>query len=135
MTQTVGIMMTRRLGLLLLAAPLLYAQQPAASGIFLRLQSRDTLSVERFTRVADSLVGEIAQGGQITHYKASVRPDGSVARFEFAGNPPQIQSAQLDMGPTLIEGQRTRFGGAVFPVRMVNPTRPMPVLFPSVAHY
>src|SRR5207249_423635 len=46
---------------------------------------------------------------------------------------PQIQSAQLDISPTRIEGQRTRFGGAVFPVRMVIATKPMPVLLPSVA--
>ncbi|HEU0054167.1 MAG TPA: hypothetical protein VFQ39_13365, partial [Longimicrobium sp.] len=77
---------------LVLAAPA-WAQQAAPapeSGAFVVTIGRDTLAVEKFTRTADRLKGEIvSRSPRTVHrtYDATLNPDGSVARIELTSRP------------------------------------------------
>jgi len=58
----------------------------AESGGFVTRIGADTLIVERFTRTADRLEGEVVVRNPVTatrRYTARLRPDGSISRFEI----------------------------------------------------
>ncbi|HEX5724342.1 MAG TPA: DUF2911 domain-containing protein [Longimicrobiaceae bacterium] len=67
------------------AAGPLQAQEPE-TGAFVVTIGRDTLAVERYTRTADRLQGEVigrAPRATSSTYDAVLRPDGSIARIEI----------------------------------------------------
>lgn len=87
---------------LLLPLPLL-GQKPA--GFVVRLGS-DTIAMERYTRTATRLEGDVVNRvprTRVTHYVADLGPDGRVIRFEFAsrpvaaapGGPPTIHAVEI----------------------------------------
>ena len=66
-------------------SPALVTSQAPAVGEFVEFRGTDTASVERFTRDASSLSGEIFQRGFHTRYTARLRADQSVEHLEFDG--------------------------------------------------
>ncbi|MGH7517010.1 MAG: DUF2911 domain-containing protein [Gemmatimonadales bacterium] len=65
------------------------AQAPERGGFVVRMGS-DTLSVERFTRSATQLEGEVVSlvpMARAVRYTASLNPDATVSRIEIAGEP------------------------------------------------
>lgn len=80
-------------------------QQAAASGAFVVRMGSDTLAVETYTRSPGRLQGELVVRSPRTavrRYTATLRPDGSIARFEAdyfpagATTPAQRATAELE---------------------------------------
>ena len=87
---------TVRLILALTVLPLSAAAQEQA-GFIVRMGS-DTLAVERFTRSTTELQGEVVSlvpMARAVRYKAALNPDGTVSRFNIAGEPAATGSAGL----------------------------------------
>ncbi|HEU0076641.1 MAG TPA: hypothetical protein VFQ76_03265, partial [Longimicrobiaceae bacterium] len=79
--------------------PLLLALQPApaaaqgspASGTYVVRLGSDTIAVEEFTRTADAIRGrQVVRSPrtQIREYSGTLRPDGTLSRFEIAFRAP-----------------------------------------------
>ena len=67
------------------------AQAAPETAAFVVTLGRDTLAVERYTRTADRLTGELVVRSPRTAvrtYTATLRPDGSVSRFEMTSRVP-----------------------------------------------
>jgi hypothetical protein len=65
------------------------AQAPERGGFIVRMGS-DTLAVERFTRSATQLEGEVVSLvplARVVRYTATLNPDATVSRFEISGEP------------------------------------------------
>lgn len=80
-------------------------QQAADSGAFVVRMGSDTLALERYTRTGDRLEGELVVRSPRTavrRYTATLRPDGSIARFEVSflapGASAPTQRAVADLG-------------------------------------
>ena len=66
------------------------AQQQPESAAFVTTIGNDTIVVEKYTRTADRLTGEMVSRSPRTvqrSYTAELRPDGSVSRLEFTTRP------------------------------------------------
>ena len=71
--------------LLATAAPLL-AQSPQSSGGFITTLGRDTIAIERFTRRADRIEGDVAirnPRARTIHYVATIGPKGTVTKVDM----------------------------------------------------
>lgn len=106
--------MHRLLVPLLLAAPASALAQgtPAGGGApagaaFVVMLGADTVAVERFTRTAARLEGERVvrfPRTSVTHYVATLAPDGSIVRFESSTRPgsgldrPPARTASIEIG-------------------------------------
>lgn len=102
------------------------AQQPATRADFVTFRSTDTVSIERFTRDAQSLAGEFVQLGLYVRYTARLRPDQSVQHFEFTAERAGTQeSGRLEFTTTRIFGERS-VGGVSSGVDVVTLTPALP---------
>ena len=112
----------------------LFAQPAAGRGTFVRLRGADTISVERFTRDVNSLVGEVVQARPPLHvrYTARLRRDQTVQRIEFTTDDQFMQSGDLSFSVTGIQGQR-RVAGETRAVDLTTATSAMPVFIASMA--
>ena len=66
------------------------AQGGSEQGGFITRMGSDTLAVERFTRSAGRLEGEIVSlvpAARAVKYTAALNPDGTISRFEVSGEP------------------------------------------------
>lgn len=75
--------------LILAAAPL--AGQAAERGAFVVTLGADTILVEQYTRTRTTLEGDMLIRGTavvVRHYTGTLRPDGSLARFEYTNRVP-----------------------------------------------
>jgi hypothetical protein len=71
--------------------------QPEQAGFITRMGS-DTLAVERFTRSAGQLQGEVVSlvpAARVVKYTAALNPDGTISRFEVTGEPAESSPAGL----------------------------------------
>jgi Protein of unknown function (DUF2911) len=135
------------LAVLLLSAPAaLHAQAPNAAaagaerGGFVVLLGRDTVMVERFTRTADRLEGDVlarSPRARLVHYTATLGSGGRVTHYESetrmlspAPNAPRGGKAILDLGADsariqLVMGDSTRRYAVAGPAPLI----PMPGTF------
>jgi hypothetical protein len=99
--------------LLALAAAPSHAQSETAG--FVVTIGTDTLAVERYTRTADSIVGEVVSRSPRTatrSYRAWLNPDGTVRRVELtsrapgATQPPTVSTADFTADSVLTRVQR-----------------------------
>ena len=118
--------------LALAAAAAPAAAQQGESGAFVVTIGRDTLAVERFTRTDQQVTGEIVARSPATvqrTYTATLRPDGTVERFETTARPAAggpATRATIEFGAdsatwTFVRNDSTRTGkvaaaGAAFPL-------------------
>jgi hypothetical protein len=78
--------MIRGFLVLLAGAQIVAAQQPISSGAFVVRLGRDTLSVERFTRTANRLEGDLVRRSpttNVTHYVINTGPGGAITSAEL----------------------------------------------------
>lgn len=78
------------------AAPPVAAPPPAQEGAFVVRLGTDTTFVERYTRTADRLEGEVVARSPRTatrRYVAELRPDGTIGRFEVTLETPGMSPA------------------------------------------
>src|SRR5687767_11071926 len=114
------------------------AAMPAApvTGAYVVKLGRDTVAVERFTRTADRLEGDLAirTGGlRTTHYVMHLAPDGSVQRMETSTRPgiggpdvqPTLSQTVTWVGDTIVTEQKR--GDSIRVVRMA--ARPGAVVY------
>jgi hypothetical protein len=89
-----------------LAAPhLAMAQDPAQQQFIIR-KGKDTIAVERFTRDAATLQGQLSQSNGVKmEYVANLRPDHSVEHIELSrqGLQGPAMTLSVDFGDTLIK--------------------------------
>src|SRR3954471_8867053 len=79
-------MIRRTLAVMLAASALAAQQQPISSGAFVVRLGRDTLSVERFTRTANRLEGDLVRRSpttNVTHYIINTGADGNITSAEL----------------------------------------------------
>jgi hypothetical protein len=129
--------MRRPFGLLILltlsAAPL--AAQSQWKTEFIVRKGKDTVSVERFTRDAGTLSGDIKQSnGLHTEYVFNLRPDNTVEHVEMSRQPAQGASATLsvDFGDTLVKAE-AQTGGQTQKFSIPTFKKPQPFLLASFA--
>ena len=132
--------LTRRsllaLSFVAVATPLA-AQSEAATEFIIR-KGKDTVSVERYTRDAATLSGNIAQSnGAKFEYVANLRPDNSVDHVEMQRTAPNGQGATLsiDFGDTLVTATLTPSAAGAQPQNFSVATlaKPLPFLLLSFA--
>jgi DUF2911 family protein len=115
------------------------APQPQAeSGGFVVTLGADTVAVERYTRAGDRLTGELVNRTPSTvvrSYTATLRPDGSISRFEMTartpgGTAPATVTTFEFTGDSAVT--RVQRGDSVRTFRAAG-VRPLPLLNPSMA--
>lgn len=81
------------------AAPT-FAQTPV-SGVFITKLGNDTLSIERYTRSGDKLVGDLLMGGmprvRVIHYVADLAPNGTIKAMTINTRPVVSDSSSPPM--------------------------------------
>lgn len=97
-------MRSPHVALLLLAVSTAGAQDPAQQEFIIR-KGKDTVAVERFTRDAGTLNGQLSQSNGVkVEYVANLRPDHSIEHIEMSRQGLQGPAVTLsvDFGDTLI---------------------------------
>ncbi|HKW46854.1 MAG TPA: hypothetical protein VJN70_05395 [Gemmatimonadaceae bacterium] len=109
--------------------------QDAAQQEFIIRKGKDTVAVERFTRDAGILNGQLTQSnGAKIEYVANLRPDHSVEHIEFSRQGLQGPAVTLsvDFGDTLINAS-FEAQGKKQQMTVATQARPMPFLVASFA--
>lgn len=124
------------------SGPTAAAAQDSESGAFVVTIGSDTLSVERYTRTADRITGEVVARSPRTavrSYTLMLRPDGSVSRLEMTSRapsstttaPPAVITMDLTADSAFTRFQR---GDSVATFRVAAP-RGLPLVNNSYAIY
>ena len=109
----------------------LAAQQPVA-GAFFYMRGSDTVAIERFARSADSLVGELVQGGQAIRYRLALRRDGWPEHLDFTADGYPVRSGSLAISARSVDGERLR-NGITGPAKLSTASLTIPLFVPSMA--
>ena len=117
------------------------AQQQPETAAFVVTIGRDTLAVERYTRTADRLTGEVVARSPRTvvrGYTATLRPDGSISRLEMTsrtpgGGAPPVTSTLEFVGDSAVT--RVQRGDSTTVLRVAAGERPIVVVGNSYATY
>lgn len=111
---------------------------PAPPSGFVLMRGADTLAVERYTRSAAAVEGEItdAQDGGRVRYRADLAPDERIIRltlrlFAKGAGTPRTEAAVRVQGDSLFFEQRK--GGSVTTDHSAAPAGTLPYFTPSIA--
>lgn len=141
--------MPRLRGLAAAGLPLLLALQPApaaaqgspASGTYVVRLGSDTIAVEEFTRTADAIRGrQVVRSPrtQIREYSGTLRPDGTLSRFEIAFRAPgaaqPTQRGEVEFGADSATVRVTR-GDSTQTFRVAAAAGAIPLVSYSVGLY
>jgi len=120
--------------LIVLAAKAVVAQDAPQTEFIVR-KGKDTLAVERFTRDASTLTGQLSQSNGVkVEYVANLRPDQTVEHIEMSRQnlQGQLLTLSIDFGDTLINAS-FEAQGKKQPVTIATQARSMPFLLNSFA--
>ena len=109
--------------------------QDAAQQQFIIRKGKDTVGIERFTRDAGTLSGQISQSNGVkVEYVANLRPDHSVEHIEFSrqGLQGPMVTLSVDFGDTLIHAEFAAEGKKQ-QMSLATLARPIPFLVASFA--
>ena len=115
--------------LIALSANAAAAQEGAPASQFIIRKGKDTVAVERFTRDAATLTGQLSQtNGVKLEYIANLRPDHSVEHIELSRQGLQGPAAtmSIDFGDTLVSATVEAAGKKQ---QMAIPTQAKPIPF------
>ena len=111
------------------------AQEGAPESRFVIRKGKDTVAVERFTRDAATLTGQLSQtNGVRLEYVANLRPDQSVEHIELSRQGLQGPAAtmSIDFGDTLVSAT-VEAAGKKQQIAIPTQARPIPFLLNSFA--
>lgn len=124
---------------ILLLAVVAFAQRAAAQAPsrteFVVRKGADTVAIERFSRDAATLSGEISQSNGIhTEYVANLRPDGTVEHVEMSRKSPRGDVAiySVDFADALVRATLSS-GPDSERLTVTTPRKPLPFLAVSFA--
>ena len=111
------------------------AQEGAPASQFIIRKGKDTVAVERFSRDAATLTGQLSlPSGVRFEYVANLRPDHSVEHIEMSrqGLQGQALTLSVDFGDTLVSAS-IELSGKKQQMTIATQARPMPFLLNSFA--
>ena len=111
------------------------AQDAASASQFIIRKGKDTVAVERFTRDAGTLTGQLSQtSGVRFEYVANLRADQTVEHIELSrqGLQGQALTLSIDFGDTLINAS-FESAGKKQQMTIASQARPIPFLLNSFA--